>query len=127
MTGQILGKIAAIALFPMGLCIGLVVLANLGISFHYHPDQPLLSKVLAITIGLLLCLGPLFIGAIRLRRGPLRSGLRIIALGAGVLLTGAGTYLLINDWGDAILWIWPTLAGLPLLWLGLERSIVGRA
>ena len=106
------------------LCLGATALgatAIFSVGRFYNPqhDGPLMFLAVAapLLIAVLLVLGH------RVRKGPLHHLLAIFDGGLGLLLAGVGLFSLIRDPGDLILYIWPLLLGIGLLYLGFESKL----
>ncbi len=101
----------------------LALLVNFGIGVSYHPKNTWSMYVPFLVAGLVtvaLAAWPLWIRALRGKLGRWMK-VPIALLGAGLALLGS--YALIVDNGDWILYVWPLLIGVSLLVLAVEAIL----
>lgn len=99
--------------------LGASAFFSVGKFYDPHGDGPITFA--AISAPLLIAV--LLVLVHRVRKGPFYHLLAIIDGGLGLLLAGFGIYFAITDPGDLILYIWPLLLGLGLLYLAFESKL----
>ena len=92
------------------LLAALVIFGGLGIGLAYHPQPPLKTALVLSPATLPIGLAVTLVAFQRLRRPPSRVAVRI-AQAMAILLALPFVYFILTDSGDAILYIWPILAG----------------
>lgn len=94
----------------------LVIVVNVGVGLHYHPDKK--AAYLAVSLATAaLVLALLLLIIVRWRSGRLVQVTKFLAWLIGGGLSVFGAYALFVDAGDWVLWIWPFLLGLSVLWM----------
>ena len=113
------GLIARIVFFGCAVLTGLGALAGVAVSAAYHPEGAAqgwmyLGGFLLVLVGL----GVLVIWKAR-SGGPGLVRRAVLALG-GIGFGVFGAYRTLVDAGDLLLWIWPLLMGVSLLFIAAE-------
>ena len=104
-AARIVGSLAVVLSFG-------ALLVNWVVGNAYHPENTISYNVLGLVGLAVLVVCLVFFWSVRARASHLFASLMAAA---GLALTGLGAYLLVTDFGDVILWVWPLLLGVCLL------------